>query len=88
MIRDMKWYIYSNSEDGYPLCTDEDKVLEFDTEESVKRFYNSVMKEWDFPEEFRTWTIKHCILYYDGGYFNATNYIVNEEREVVPYEEK
>lgn len=85
MIRDMKWYIYSNSKGGYPLCNDEGKVLEFDTEESVKRFYNSVMKEWEFPEEFKNWAIKHCILYYDGGYFNATDYIVDEEINIVPY---
>lgn len=87
MIQDMKWYIYSNSEDGY-LCTDEGKVLEFDTEESVKRFYNSMIKAWDFSKEFKNEVIKHCILYYDGGYFNATNYIINEEREMIPYEEK
>lgn len=81
-IRTMKWHIFN--EHNEPLCWD-DKALEFDTKEFAERFLHShVDTMYDSYEEYcETFgiTFKECILYYDDGYFNATNKIVVYEED-------
>ena len=81
-IQSLKWHIFN--EHNEPLCWD-DKALEFDTKESAERFLHShVDTMYDSYEEYcETFgiTFKECILYYDGGYFNATNKIVVYEED-------
>ena len=76
-IQSLKWHIFNESNE--PLCWD-DKALEFNTKESAERFLHShVDTMYDSYEEYcETFgvTIKECILYYAGGYLNATNKIV------------
>ena len=72
MVRDMKFHIYNMEHE--PLCWD-DKVLEFDFADNA----------YDFLRDVDADLIEGCvvvqdILYYDGGYINATNMrIVNDE---------
>ena len=79
MVRDMKFHIYNMEHE--PLCWD-DKALEF----------NSANDAYDFLRDVDEDLIEECvvvqdILYYDGGYINATNLrIVNDE--LVKLEEK
>lgn len=83
MVRDMKYHIYETREYVNPLCWD-DKALEFDTIESACRFLCAIFKiVRDTNEEnlYQTATIKQDILYYDGGYLNATNLIVEYDAE-------
>jgi hypothetical protein len=77
--RPMKYHIYNAKYGSEPLCAD-DKAVEFDNCEAAKRFANSVIENTDFDMEDAY--IKKDILYYDGGYIDATNLIVNEEEEL------
>ena len=82
MIRELKWHIYN--EENNPLCWD-DKMLEFDTEESANRFLYSCIDEIyeDFEEYCKTYgvSIRQTIAFYDGGYLDATNLIVEHTDE-------
>ena len=69
-MKDMKWYIFNPNEE--PLCWDE-KALEFDTKEDAEVF----LKSADIPME--EVSIENCIFYYDGGYLNASNLIINDD---------
>ena len=69
----MKWYIFNFNEE--PLCWG-DKVLEFDAKEKAEVF----LKSTDIPEE--EVLIQECIFFYDGGYINASNLIM-ENGELV-----
>lgn len=73
-VRPMKWHIYGP--ENHPLCWD-DQALEFDTNMDAREFLKSAMDNSLLDEEF--WVeveIKENILYYDGGYLNATNFRV------------
>ena len=73
MERDMKWHIYNMEHE--PLCW-EDKVLEFDFAEDAHDFLRDV----DEDLLFENIVVVQDILYYDGGYINATDLrIVNNE---------
>ena len=72
MVRDMKFHIYNMEHE--PLCWD-DKVLEFDFAEDAHDFLHDV--DEDLLEGC---VVVQDILFYDGGYINATNLrIVNDE---------
>lgn len=70
MVRDMKWHIYNM--DHEPLCWD-DKALEFDTREDAEKFLGSIPTS-DLEDEMPI--IAENILYYDGGYMNASGCVV------------
>ena len=73
MIRDMKWHIYNTEHE--PLCWN-DNALEFDSREDAYDFLRDV----DEDLLLEGFTIVQDILYYDGGYINATDLrIVNDE---------
>ena len=83
MVRDMKWHIYNMNNE--PLCWD-DKALDFDTEQDARRFIDSVNNEIndeDFSED--NFVIIEDILYYDGGYLNASGFIVEVDDEGEAY---
>ena len=70
-VRPMKWHIYGP--ENHPLCWD-DKALEFDTNVDAREFLKTAMDNSLWSEDF--WVeaeIKENILYYDGGYMDATN---------------
>ena len=70
-VRPMKWHIYGL--ENHPLCWD-DKALEFDTNMDAREFLKTAMDNSLWSEDF--WVeaeIKEDILYYDGGYMDATN---------------
>lgn len=72
--RPMKWHIYGP--ENHPLCWD-DQALEFDTNMDAREFLKSAMDNSLLDEEF--WVeveIEENILYYDGGYLDATNFRV------------
>ena len=72
MVRDMKFHIYNM--EHQPLCWD-DKALEFDYAEDAHDFLRDVDKEM-----LEGAVVVQDILYYDGGYINATDLrIVNGE---------
>lgn len=72
MVRDMKWHIYNMEHE--PLCW-EDKALEFDFAEDAHDFLRDV--DEDLLDNV---VVVQDILYYDGGYINATDLrIVNDE---------
>lgn len=72
MVRDMKFHIYNMEHE--PLCW-EDKALEFDFAEDAHDFLREV--DEDLLEGC---VVVQDILYYDGGYINATDLrIVNDE---------
>ena len=80
MVRDMKWHIYNINHE--PLCW-EDKALEFDTLESANKFFKDVEKV--ISEDggiLDNAIIVEDILYYDGGYINATNLSVVDDELV------
>lgn len=79
MIKEMKWHIY-HVMTGEPLCWDE-KALEFDTKESSEDFLGSIILNcYGNVEDFDKHAIvKEDILYYDGGYLNATDYLVERD---------
>lgn len=69
-VRPMMWHIYNP--DNMPLCWD-DHALEFDDINSACEFLVSAVNFTYFIEDkFNGTAIKKDILYYDGGYFNAT----------------
>ena len=82
--RPMKYHIYNTRYDNGPF-TINGKVLEFDNWEAAERFANSVIENTDFDMEDAY--IKKDILYYDGGYINATTLIINEEEKLEEVEE-
>lgn len=77
--RPMKYHIYNTNYGNEPICVD-GKAIEFDNWEAAERFAKSVIKNTDFDMEDAY--IKQDILYYDGGYIDATNLIINEEEEL------
>lgn len=80
MVRDMKWHIYNMEHE--PLCW-EDKALEFDTLESANKFFKDVEKV--ISEDggiLDNAIIVEDILYYDGGYINATGLSVVDDELV------
>ena len=83
MVRDMKYHIYETKECVNPLCWD-DKALEFDTLESAAKFLCAlfeIVKNTGEEEAYENATIKQDMLYYDGGYLNATNLTVEYDAE-------
>lgn len=79
MIRDMKWHIYNENHE--PLCWDTE-ALEFDTRDAANRFLYACFKDGDKPDEFYNGVmIVEDILYYDGGYLNATNLTIAYDEE-------
>ena len=72
MVRDMKWHVYNMEHE--PLCW-ENQALEFDFAEDAYDFLRDV--DEDLIENC---VVTQDILYYDGGYINATDLrIVNDE---------
>lgn len=82
--RPMKYHIYNTKYGNEPLCAD-GKAVEFDNWEAAERFANSVIENTDFDMEDAY--IMKDIFYYDGGYINATNLIINEEEKLEEVEE-
>lgn len=83
MVRGMKYHIYETKEGINPLYWD-DKALEFDTIESACRFLCDlfkIVKDTNEEEIYKNATVKHDILYYDGGYLDATNLTVKYDAE-------
>lgn len=79
MVRPMKWHIYNQNHE--PLCWDA-TAIEFDTQEAADRFLKSCFVDGEYPDEFYDGaTIVEDILYYDGGYLDATNLIVAYDEE-------
>ena len=73
MVRDMKFHIYNRAHE--PLCWD-DQALEFDFAEDAHDFMRDIND--GLNEEY--YVVVQDILYYDGGYINATDLrIVNDE---------
>lgn len=70
MERTMKWHIYNM--DHEPLCWD-DHALEFNTREDAEKFLDSIPRP-NFDDEMPI--IVEDILYYDGGYIDASGWIV------------
>lgn len=74
MTRPMKWHIYYG--EHQPLCW-EDQAFEFDTREAAEKLWASIE---DYHASMLVDSIiVEDILYYDGGYINATDceYIVD-----------
>lgn len=72
MDRDMKWHIYNMEHE--PLCWD-NKALEFDSPEDAHDFLRDVDDAL-----LDGVVVVQDILFYDGGYINATDLrIVNDE---------
>ena len=65
MVRDMKWHVYNMEHE--PLCW-ENQALEFDFAEDAYDFLRDV--DEDLIEGC---VVVQDILYYDGGYINATD---------------
>lgn len=82
MVRSMKWHIWDSENKRYPLCWGE-KVLEFDTRESAEAFLNSAKStQTEYDEDmYDTTIIAEDILYYDGGYLDATGKLVAYDEE-------
>ena len=77
MERVKKFHIYNMEHE--PLCW-EDKALEFDTLESANKFFKDVKKV--ISEDggiLDNAIIVEDILYYDGGYINATGLSVVDD---------
>lgn len=66
-MREMKWHIF-NTYDDTPLCWG-NRCIEFDTEADARKFYDSM----SYAKRIEAY-IKECIMYYDGGYVNLTDY--------------
>lgn len=78
-VREMMWHIYGP--EHYPLCWD-DMALEFDSEESARVFLASAIANSEHDADFYSEAvISEDILYYDGGYLNASNYVVYWDAE-------
>lgn len=72
MVRDMKFHIYNMEHE--PLCWN-GQALEFDSADDAHDFLRDV--DEDLLEDC---VVVQDILYYDGGYINATDLrIVNDE---------
>ena len=72
--RPAKWHIIGA--ESYPLCWD-DQALEFDTKKDAEEFLTSAIANSEHCEEFyRDVIIQENILYYDGGYIDATHLLV------------
>lgn len=74
-VRPTKWHIYNNSKERYPLCWD-DKALEFDFEIDAQEFIDSIKNCYlceDMLNSICFMEVVFDILYYDGGYLNATD---------------
>lgn len=74
-VRPMKWHIYNNSEEKLPLCWD-DQALEFDSSDDACEFListNNLYLSQEAYDGYRQSIIMEDILYYDGGYLNATD---------------
>ena len=66
MERDMKWHIYNMEHE--PLCWD-NKALEFDYAEDAHDFLSDVDELMILDGAI----VVQDILFYDGGYINATD---------------
>ena len=80
MVRDMKFHIYNRAHE--PLCWD-DKALEFDFAEDAHDFMRDITE--GLNEEY--YVVVQDILYYDGGYINATDLRIVDD-ELVKMEER
>ena len=79
MDRNMKWHIYDI--DNHPLCW-EGQALEFDFDSDASEFLNSAISNSEHDIEFYSEAeVRQDILYYDGGYLNATNFRVAWDEE-------
>ena len=74
MERDMKFHIYNMEHE--PLCWD-DKALEFDFAEDAHDFLRDV-DDYLLNEGC---IVVQDILFYDGGYINATDLRIQEDEE-------
>lgn len=70
-MRELKWHIYNKDYPNQPLTWD-GAALEFDTEESAQKFLESL----PIYEKYQHAYVKSGILFYDGGYLNATGKIM------------
>lgn len=70
-MRPMKWHIYNTDYSNQPLTWD-GAALEFDTEEDAETFKASL----PICEENKNAYVTSGILFYDGGYFNATGKVM------------
>ena len=70
-MREMKWHIYNEKFPAQPLTWD-GAALEFDTKEDAERFIVSLPIIEDNDGAYTT----EGILFYDGGYLNATGKII------------
>lgn len=71
----MNWHIYNINHE--PLCWD-DKALEFNTKEEAEEFI-AICKKLDlgiFDDNEIQFSIKHDILYYDGGYIKGDLFLL------------
>jgi hypothetical protein len=73
MDRDMKWHIYNTEHE--PLCWD-NKALEFDSPEDAHDFLRDVDDAL-----LDGVAVVQDILFYDGGYINATDLRIQEDEE-------
>lgn len=70
-MKKMKWHIYNEKFPSLPLTWD-GAALEFDTKEDAEMFIASL----PITEDNEGAYAKECILFYDGGYLNATGKIM------------
>ena len=70
-MREMKWHIYNEKFPAQPLTWD-GAALEFDAKEDAERFIASLPITEDNDGAYAT----EGILFYDGGYLNATGKII------------
>ena len=75
MDREMKFHIYNRAHE--PLCWD-DKTLEFDFAEDAHDFMRDINE--GLNEEY--YVVVQDILYYDGGYINATGLRIQWEENI------
>ena len=73
MVRDMKWHIYNMEHE--PLCWD-GQALEFDFADDAHDFLREVDEEL-----LEGCVVVQDILYYDGGYLNATDLRIQYDDE-------
>lgn len=65
-MRPMRWHILNEYQQ--PLCSDEDKALEFICEYDAIKFAELFITGGPFNPEEVDFQIAEGILYYDGGY--------------------
>lgn len=73
-VRPMKWHIL-NRFTGAPAVDDEDRAIEFSTQEAALKYLDSI----DNPEMVEEAEIKQSILYYDGGYVDYDKEVQDED---------